>query len=325
MNFALEQLLAAQDNVVTRQQAMQHMSLDAVRHRLGSRWQILLPGVYLGATGTPTDRQQLRAALLYGGPTSMLGDATALGGFRVRYLPEDRNVYLLLPAEIRRVNRDGVTVRRTHRPPTPRILNGLPYCPPGRALVEFAARIGDRRVATAVLADAVQRGIVWPEALALEVPHLTGRGAAMARLVVADIIGGVRSAPEADFATICSQSTILPPPMLNALLALPDDRRVSPDALWIEAGLVHETNGRAYHAAEDDFEDMQSRHDAMTAAGLTVLHDAPRQLLQDAGRILAQLETCYRRDAGRGLPPGVRLLRAGPPQRGHTHVPSMAS
>jgi hypothetical protein len=324
MNLSFDQLLCAQDNLATRQQALQYMSLDAVRHRLGTRWQILLPGVYLAATGTPSTRQRLRAALLYGGPHALLGDATALSGYAIRYLPEDPMIRLLLPAETRRVNRDGVMVRRTHRPPAPRIINGLPYCPPTRALIEFAARIGDRRVATAVLADAVQRGIVWPEALALEVPHITGRGAGVARLVVADIIGGIRSAPEADFATLCCQSTVLPPPLLNALLGLPDGRRVCPDALWVEAGLVHETNGREHHAGEDDFEDMQSRHDAMTAAGLTVLHDAPRQLLREADRILDQVETCYRRNAGRGLPPGVQLLRAGPPQL-HADVPLMAS
>lgn len=321
MTFALDLQLDSQDNVITRQQAMQHMSLDTVRHRLGSRWQILLPGVYLAATGTPSIRQRLRAALLYGGPLALLGDATALGAYEVRYLPVDPAIHLLLPAEVRRVNRDGVVVRRTHRPPTPRILNGLPYCPPTRALIEFAARTGDRRVATAVLADAVQRGITSAELLALEVVHVTGRGAGVARLVVADILEGVRSAPEADFAALCSRSTILPPPVLNALLGLPDGRKVSPDALWTEAGLVHETNGREYHAGEDDFEDMQSRHDAMTAAGLTVLHDAPRQLLRDGARILDQVETCYRRDAGRGLPPGVHLLRGGP----RTDGPLMAS
>jgi hypothetical protein len=76
---------------------------------------------------------------------------------------------------------------------------------------------------------------------------------------------------------------------------------------------VHETDSREYHEGEDFFDDTQSRHDAMTTADLVLLHDSPRQQRLESDRILAQVETCYRRHAGRGLPPGVVLLRAGPP------------
>jgi hypothetical protein len=144
------------------------------------------------------------------------------------------------------------------------------------------------------------------------VPHITGRGAGAARLAVADVIGGARSAPEADFAMLCARSRVLPRPVFNSLLRLPCGRKVSPDALWVDAGLVHETNGRKPHADEDSFEDMQSRHDAMTTAGLTLLHNAPRQLRRESARVIGQVETCYAREAGRGLPPGVVLLRGGP-------------
>jgi very-short-patch-repair endonuclease len=97
--------------------------------------------------------------------------------------------------------------------------------------------------------------------------------------------------------------------MLNSLIVLPCGRRVSPDALWEQAALVHETNGREFHAGHDDFDSMQERHDAMTAAGLTVLHSSPRQLRDDAARVVAQVEACYLRGAGKGLPPGIVILR----------------
>jgi hypothetical protein len=312
MDHTLHDLLIQQDNIVSRLQALEHMSLDAIRHNLRGKWRILLPGIYLAATGAPAPRQRLRAALLYGGSSAQLADSTALLAYGVRYLPQDATIRLLLPAAARRVNRDGVEVRRTHRLPAPRTIQGLPYCPPERALVEFAARVGDRRVATAVIADAVQRKIAAPNITNAEVLHITGRGARIARLAVADIVAGARSAPEADFVSICGRSKILPSPLLNALLRLPCGRKVSPDALWLDAGLVHETNGRAPHADEDPFEDMQSRHDAMTTAGLTLLHNAPRQLYRESDRILGQVETCYLRNAGRGLPPGVTLLRSHP-------------
>jgi hypothetical protein len=162
MDHALHDLLIQQDNIVSRLQALEYMSLDAIRHNLRGKWRILLPGIYLAATGAPAPRQRLRAALLYGGSSAQLADSTALLAYGVRYLPQDATIRLLLPAAARRVNRDGVEVRRTHRLPAPRTIHGLPYCPPERALVEFAARVGDKRVATAVIADAVQRRIASP-------------------------------------------------------------------------------------------------------------------------------------------------------------------
>jgi hypothetical protein len=313
MNMALDLLLRRQDNVVTRLQSLEYLSAGALRHLLECRWRILLPGVYLAATGTPTLRQQLRAAILYGGPTAQLGDTTALAAYGVRYLPPDPTIRLLLPAGVRRANRDGVSVRRTHRPPRARTVNGLPYCPPERALIEFAARVGDRRAAIAVLADAVQRQVASESGLLAEVHHVTGRGTTAARQAVAMIAAGVRSAPEADFAAMCARSTVLPPPILNALLELPDGRLISPDALWADVGLVHETNGRGPHAREDRFEGMQERHDAMTAAGLIVLHNSPRQIQTEGSRAIGQVEDCYRMNEDRGLPAGVTIVRAGPP------------
>jgi hypothetical protein len=100
----------------------------------------------------------------------------------------------------------------------------------------------------------------------------------------------------------------LPPLLYNRRLKLPGGRIISPDALALDAGLVHETNGRAAHRRDDLFDDMQERHDAMTVAGLTVLHNTPRRIALRGREVITQFERCYVRDAGRGLPPGVVLL-----------------
>jgi hypothetical protein len=99
--------------------------------------------------------------------------------------------------------------------------------------------------------------------------------------------------------------------LVNPLLELPDGRRISPDVLMPDAPLVHETNGRAFHAGEDTFESMQARHDVMTAVGLTALHNSPRRLRREGLRVMDEFLTCYRRLAGQPLPPGVRLLHPG--------------
>lgn len=307
--MGFEQIAYVQDGVITREQALQSLTRSALQHRLGRVWRILLPGVYLTSTAAPTERQRLRAALLYCGPLAQLGDATALQAYGLRYLPNDSATRLLLPATDRRANRDGVIVRRTHRLPTPRLLAGLPYSPPERALADFAARIGVERTAVAVLADAVQRRIVTRARLLDELSHVTGRGAAVANRAARWLAAGASSAPEAEFLELCHRSKVLSEPLVNPLIELPSGRVVSPDALFEDAGLVHEVNGRASHAGEDQFEDMQARHGAMTAAGLTVLHSTPRQIRTEPRRVLKDIEDSYRRAAGGGMPSGVRILR----------------
>ncbi|HVV75590.1 MAG TPA: hypothetical protein VHC43_06095 [Mycobacteriales bacterium] len=305
----LQQVLDAQDQVITRLQALEHLSDGSLQHRLQRHWRILLPGVYLAATGTPTQRQLLRAGLLYAGPGAQLSDQTALAAYGVRYLPADSTIRLLIPHAVRRVSRDGVVVRRTTRLPTPQVRDGLPYSPLARALADFAARVGDERLALAAIADAIQRRLVSVDDVVAELSHVTGRGCGLAGRLGQRLSTGAHSAPEADFLALVARSRILPTPLVNSLVELPDGRCVSPDALFADAALVHETNGRSAHAATDLFDSMQERHGAMTAAGLTVLHSSPYQLRKEGDRIVAQVETCYLRDRGKGLPPGIKILR----------------
>jgi microsomal dipeptidase-like Zn-dependent dipeptidase len=91
-------------------------------------------------------------------------------------------------------------------------------------------------------------------------------------------------------------------------LRLSTGRIVCVDALLRSSGIVHETNGRVAHAREDIFEDMQERHDALTAEGLTVLHNSPRRLSRHGAAVVAELERCHVRLDGRGLPLGITVL-----------------
>jgi hypothetical protein len=311
----VSEFLACQDGLIARSQALLVISVSTLRHQLGRRWMIVLPGVYAGFTGALSDRQRKRAALLYAGKRALLADVTSLADLGVRFVPQQRSIHVQIPSVEHRASRGFVVVRRTHRLPPSRLLNGLPYCPPERALVEASARLGDQRTARAMIADAVQRQIAHLDGLEAELPHLSGRGSGVARRAISDVLAGARSAPECDFLDLCRRDRRLPEPLTNPLLRLPGGRTISPDALFLDAGLVHETNGRGPHAHEDGFEDMQERHDAMTTAGLTVLHNAPRQLRLEGTRVTSEVLACYQRLAGRGLPPGVILLRKGPPRQ----------
>ncbi|HVT64030.1 MAG TPA: hypothetical protein VHD81_02635 [Mycobacteriales bacterium] len=308
--MSLTALAAQQDGIVTRTQALAELSVSELRQRLAKSWSMTLPGVYATFRGELTHRQRSRAALLYAGESAQLADVTALARYGVRYLPPESDLYVLIPAEQHRASRGFVVVRRTHRIPEPRLIEGLSYCPPERALVEAAARIGVPQTAHAMLADAVNRRIAGVAALTEEAEHSTGRGAGVARRAVMEIASGARSAPEVDFVRLCRSSPELPEPLLNQVLVLPDGRRVIPDALFPGAPLIHEVNGREFHEGEDLFESMQERHDAITAAGLTALHNSPRRIRREGRAVLGEVVACYRRLAGQGLPPGVRLIES---------------
>jgi hypothetical protein len=305
------ELLRMQHGVLTRRQALSYLSQTALDFRLGRRWKVILPGVYVAQTGPLGPRQRLQAALLFAGHGAMLDDSTALAEYQMTYLPEDPLVHVLVPADNQRHGKDFVAIRRTvHLPAARRTNDGLTLAPAARALTNFALRHPDDRAVRAVLASAVQRRRVTLEQLHHQYEICSSRGKRRLTRVLEELGAGVRSAPEGDVRALVLTSKVLPTPLYNCLLELPDGRRISPDLLIKEAALVHETNGRKPHYEdEDDFDSMQARHDAMTVAGLTVLHNSPRLIAREGPRVLTDLEHCYLRDKGKGLPPGVRIIR----------------
>lgn len=294
----------------------QAYALGLSRHGIAHReqydgWQQILRNVFLCHPGTPSRRQRLIAALLYAGAEAAIDadDACVFHGVRA-VRPHDSTVHVAVPAESTARSHSFVVVRRTGAPYDVTRTDLLRYVDPATAVIAAARlRSSDRRV-LAMLSDAVQRNVTTPDELLRA--HLRGspRNARLTDLALRHIRAGTQSAPEAGFRQLATASLVVPPLLYNALLRLPDGQTVSPDALALDAGLVHETNGRESHARADLFDDMQARHDAMTAAGLVVLHNTPARIDRHGRQVLAEFERCYERLAGRGLPPGVVLIRS---------------
>jgi hypothetical protein len=309
-----DDLLRAQDDLVTRRQSLLFMTQSALTARLGRDWQVVLPGVYATFTGPLSPRHKLRAALLHAGPQAMLTDSTLLALQRLPYLPPDPCVRVLVPAEVQVTSRDFVVVRRTVHLPMSRQLHGFPVAPLSRALVDFVARHPDERAAFAVVAAAIQQRRLRLSDLIDELATAPNRGKPKVVRSIEQLAGGLRSAAELDFRGLVVASEVLPEPLWNCLLRLPGGELISPDGLWILAALIHEVNGRRYHADDngqrDLFDDMQVRHDLLVTAGFTVLHNAPRRVLLQGRTVIQQVETCFLRERGKGLPPGVEIVRA---------------
>jgi hypothetical protein len=310
-NPRLPGLILTQDHVLGRIQALEAgMTTHAIEHRLKSRqWQRMLPGVYLTAPTEPSRRQMLVAALVYAGPRSAIDDVDACRYHGLRGIAIDELiVHVVVPGWSAARSRGFVVVRRTDRPIVTVDTERLRYVDAATAVVVAARGVRRDRAALAAISEALQRRVTTYDQLVRA--HVQGppRGARTVSHALASLSAGAASAPEVDFLELVAMSSMLPAPVCNVLLRLPCGRLISPDALFLASAVIHETNGRGPHARADLFEDMQERHDVLTAAGFTVLHNSPRRLLREPRAVLSEVERCHLREDGRGLPPGVTIL-----------------
>jgi hypothetical protein len=298
--------------VIDRDQALRAgLTRRAIDHRLSTgEWQLLLPSVYLAQPGEPARRQMLIGALRYAGPMSAIdaGDACRFHGIK-SVAVDDSLVQVVEPWGEPARSTGFVVIRRTLAPINCVSGQYVRFVDAASAVIAATRRMRAERSVVAALSDALQRNVTTYDELMGA--HIQGspRNARNADRALRYLAEGARSAAEADFLQLAAASPLLPKPTCNALLGLPDGQIISPDALFLDAGVVHETNGRIAHDREDLFADMQARHDAMTSAGLIVLHNPPRRLATHARLVIAQVERCYMRNKGRGLPPGVNVVR----------------
>jgi hypothetical protein len=304
-------LIRSQDHVLHRDQALaMGLSRRAIDYRLrAGLWQLLLPDVYLTHHGEPSRRQRLIAALLYAGPQAAIdgADACRFHGFKA-VTTDDAKVHVVVPFGAAARSRGFVVVRRTVVPFAAVTTDLLRYVEPAVAVVAATRRMRTARPVLAAMSEALQRRLTTYDELLRA--HIQGppRNSRHGDAALGALATGVRSAPEDDFRRLAEASTVLPPLEYNVWLRLACGRVVCVDALIRSSGVVHETNGRTAHAREDLFEDLQERHDALTASGLTALHNSPRRLREHGRVVITQVEKCHLMYDGRGLPPGVTVL-----------------
>jgi hypothetical protein len=295
-------LIDAQRQVVSRAQALRGgMSSHAVAHRLrpGGPWRYLLPGVYLTATGTPTQDQREIAALLYSGPQSVITGSAALRHHRLP-APQSDRVDVLVPVRAQRQSIAYVRLHRTVR--LPEMADVLPhrrYALPHRATADATRWMTSLRDARAVVAGVVQRGACTVGQLTEELNAGPVRGSALLRTVLSEVGAGVRSAPEADLRELIKQAG-LPMPMFNPRLYLADGTFLGcPDAWWPEAGVALEVDSKRWHLSPADWERTMDRHARFGAHGIVTLHFPPSKLRADPARVTAAMKSAYQAGTAR--------------------------
>jgi hypothetical protein len=155
----------------------------AVRCRPSGPWQRLMPGVVLMASGPPTRRQWLRAALAYTGWGSVISGADALIAHGVDVACPGDVLVLIAPTR-RPTSRTGLTVERTGRLPEPVWLDGLPMAPVTRAAIDAARREQDLSRLHTILLGPVRLGACTVTDLLDELDAGGQRGTAAPRAVL---------------------------------------------------------------------------------------------------------------------------------------------
>lgn len=309
-------LLGRQRWVVSRRQlTLLGWPLEAVEWRLGTKqWNKVIGDVLVTRPG-PLSRDQWRvAALIHAGDGAALdaGEACWVWGLRSARTMATR-VEVAVPPGATARSRGVVRVRQCAAAPPVVLHQGWPLVDPATAAVVHARSLSSPRDRLALLSEVLQRRLSDHAGLLAANDAGPPRGRPAIAELLCWLASGAHSLGEVDLLRLVARSPVLAQPECNSLLRLPSGLLVSPDALWRRARLVHETNGRVAHEREDLLERTHERSGDLEEAGFTVVASTPRQLRQSSDRVVRRLETIFRRQDGLGLPPGVVVLRTGPP------------
>jgi hypothetical protein len=262
----LELLLFRQDNVISRRQALRHLSLDAIRHRLESgRWRQAVRGVYVAHSGPVTAEQRwMIASLACGaGRRAPLAGVTALTIAGLRGYPAGV-VHVLMPWHRRDRNAPyWVAVHRTRHLPASQVhrLATPPYTLPARSLVDAAQWARDDDAAAALVASAFQQRLVTADevnSVLVDMPGIHRRR--LIGAMVADVAGGSHSLPELEFVHGCRREG-LPEPSRQVRRDDSTGRRRYLDALFEPYGVHVEIDGAQHLEVRRYWADMQRQND----------------------------------------------------------------
>ncbi len=283
-----------------------HPSTITKRCRPGGPWRRLATGVVLLDSGEPTRRQLLRAAVAYLGPEGVITGVDALRANGVRLSPPPQ-VQTLVAAGRRLTPPAFLAVERTARLPHPLIVDGLPYAPPARAVIDAARRETDPDRIRRLLTVAIEEGLCSLDDLRTELDQGSQRGSAVVRmqlraLTYTDTCALRRTARE--LARRCP----LPPPRWDTDV-LTRGRRLlgTVDAWWDDVGLGWSV------LSPTSPDRLRPRNDraglALSAAGVVLVRTPSSMLRHHGDLVVAELVRAFRHAARRPRPPVLSEAR----------------
>ncbi|MGN6302966.1 MAG: hypothetical protein ACTHN8_17925 [Angustibacter sp.] len=290
-------LARTQQGLATRAQLRSHgVTAEQLRWRLGRSWTLVLPRVVDLRGGPMTPDRRLVAAELEAGPSAVISGHHACLWHGLENAHGHAKVLALVgPGQASR-SAGFVQVARTRRPVvTPLARGPLRIAPLPRAVVDAARRTRSPREATAIVIEAVQRGLATVEQIAHEVEAGARRGSASVRRALDLAAAGAWSAPEAELLELCASSTLLPHVWPNPRLRRSSAVLVSPDAWIDDVGLALMVHSRRHHGREADWRSTVEADGELQEVGVIVLGFTPSSIASEPDAVLARIERTYAR------------------------------
>jgi very-short-patch-repair endonuclease len=253
------------------------------------------------------------AAVLACGPAAVLShrSAAALWGLieRSHSCPVD----VMAPHRRGRIpmgidaHRDGslATEDRTER-------HGIPCTTVARTLLDLAAVIPVYELRKAISEAEVLRMLDHSAVRALIRRGRGRRGVARLRMLMDDInpeVKRTRSEMERMFLRLCDRAA-LPRPEVNAELSVAG-RRLTPDFLWRDAGLIVEADSRRYHDTDSAFQHDRKREQLLQLAGWRVSRCTWEQIEREPRALAETIRGLLRLPTGRYVDPGSTYRPVG--------------
>lgn len=154
ISAAFQEMVQKQDGLITRTQVHEAgITESTLRHatRPAGRWQRVAPGVYATFTGTLSQRQVARVALLYACSSAIVTGAWACRAFGLRYVPTSPTIEVLLPHHVVRRPLPLARFRRTRHVPDVVQVRGIPCAAPSRAVLDAVRDVDALRQARAAI------------------------------------------------------------------------------------------------------------------------------------------------------------------------------
>lgn len=302
---AIDDLLRRQDGIVTRRQLRDGGVSDAtVRWALGRRWRLVLPGVVAAFTGRLDERQRLVAGALFAGGLAVLSGPAAVRWHALTSVPRTEYLHFQVPASSSARSAGGVILTRTTRPDERAFWRPpLQVASPARAVADTARLLRTADDVTALVLEAVQRGVVSIPALRHELEAGARNRSALLRRALGIAELGVWSIPESAFETVLARSALLPPVMANPVLRTPTGERLpSPDGWLDDVGLALQVHSLRWHALGADWEGTVVRDSVYVEHGITVVAFTPQRISSDPQWVVRRVEAIHAALTGRGRP-----------------------
>lgn len=254
------------------------------RSRIGSgHWRAIgAKGVVLH-TGPLVGEQAWQAALIRVGPSARLGGVTALQAGGLQGFTEPRT-HIWVAKSFTKDDRelpDDIVLHETRRWTAKDCMAaGIPRSSPAVATVQAALWARSARQSALCLVMPVQQQLVRPEDVVAELDRVQQHQyRSMLRAVAGDLLLGVHSLNELDFATECRRRG-LPEPTRQVRRKLPSGRVVL-DVFWDDYGICVEVNGAGHDQLltsmrdEVRLTDLQAQGDAAIPLSVLTLRVEP--------------------------------------------------